>query len=107
MSRRTLIYAIVRAAKLRATELANGTTPKGILEGIILGKFTAEVTDGKTVVSTTVGEQSVSFHVPNDLGPSDILELAESAIQHLEAQENPEDPDLIRRPIKSLKVRIR
>lgn len=101
---RTLIYAFVRAAKLQADSVGGGATPKSILEQIILGKFTAEVTDGKTLVSTTVGEQTVSFHVPNDLGPSSILELAEQAIQFLESQADPDNPVLTRRRIKKLSV---
>lgn len=103
---KTLIKAFVRAAVLQAQAVGGSATPKSILETLVLGRFTTEVTDGKTIVATTIGEQSVTFHVPNDLTPTQILELAEAALQVIEAETDPENPTLTRRRVKHLKVRF-
>ena len=90
--RSILVSAFLRGAQLRATQLAGGATARSILESLILGKFTAEATEGRTLVSTSANGHSVQFALPSELGPGDVLEVAELALQRLDQQADPNGP---------------
>lgn len=95
-----LLRALVRAAKL---QYGSGS-PKPVLEQIILGKFESEVTNGKTVISTTEAGGTVTFVVADSLGPAEVLTLAEEAIEWLDQQPDPANPNLSPRRIRRLRV---
>jgi len=99
-NRQLLVRAFVRAAMLQA----NGGAIKPVLEQIILGKFQSEVTDGKTLVSTSEAGGTVTFALPNNLGPAEIMALAEEAIEWLDNQPDPANPNLSPRRIRRLRV---
>lgn len=98
-----LLRAFLRGAKLRADELGE-TTPKAILESVILGKFKLEATNGRTVVSVGEAGGSTSFMIPQMLGPADVMALAEEAIEFLESLPDPENPNLSFRRIRRFRV---
>lgn len=99
------VSAFLRAAQLRADELGGTTTARDVLESLILGKFKAEANDGRTMISTSANGHSVQFALPSDLGPGDVIEVAELALQRMDASD---DPDSIPRPpkrsVRSLRV---
>lgn len=90
------IEAFIRAASLQAAAVDDeSTTAKTVLEAILLGKFTSEATNGKTVVSVGEGGSTTSWTVLSDLSPADVMNLAHAALCHLEqTQEDPDDPDV-------------
>jgi hypothetical protein len=99
-----VIRALVRAALA-----ANPANPKAELLTIITGKYTQEVTSGGILISTSEAGGSVSFSVPSNFGPFEIMSLAEEAIQFIDGLPDPTaitDDDLKTRRIKRLKVRF-
>jgi hypothetical protein len=86
-NRNLLIRAVVLAAVRASGGDAGQTTlkPVAILEGIVTGKFTAEFSNGKTLISTSEAGGSVSFMLPSDFGPADVMTLAMEAIQRIKA----------------------
>jgi hypothetical protein len=102
----TLLRAFIRAAVLRADELGGAHTPRSVLKALILGRFSAEATNGRTLISTQEAGGAVSFVVPEMLGAAGIMELAEEALEWLEAtQDDPDDPDLGQlRPTRRLRA---
>ena len=92
----------IRAAKLKADE--DSSTPTAILEAILLGRFKVEATDGKTLIKTQANGQEVEFAVGRDLGPGEVMELAELSLQELERQDDPDNPVFNTRKIKKVRV---
>lgn len=84
--------AFVRAAVKQASD--EGRTPREVLEDIIVGRFKSEARNGRTIVSTSKGSSSVSYTIPDGLGPADVVMLAEEALEWVESQPNPDAPDL-------------
>jgi len=104
MANRLLIRAFIRAAKLQATAVGNGATITSILEGIVLGRFNDEATEGKTIVKTSHAGHEVEFALPKGLTATDVLELAEAALQELERQTDPDNPTFSTRKIRRLRA---
>jgi hypothetical protein len=102
VGRQLLLRAFIRAAKKYGD--ANSKTPIAVLEAILLGRFTAEATEGKTLVTSTENGGTVTFMLPHDFGPADVMALAEEAIEWLEQQPDPNNPKLAARRIKRLRV---
>lgn len=101
----TLLRAFIRAAVLRADELGGANTPTTILNAIILGKFISEATNGRTLISTQEAGGSATYTLPAMLGPADVMELAEEALEWLNQQTDPNDPDLGQlQPVKRLRA---
>src|SRR5438046_2288385 len=100
-NRYMLLRALVLAAKKQAV---NPATPTSILEGIVVGKFTSEITSGKTLISSTEGGGVVTFALMSDLTPSDIVALAMEALSWLQDQPDPANPSLYPRRIKRLRA---
>src|SRR5688572_7041395 len=101
VDRLILIRAFVRAAKLQAVSTS---TPKVVLEQIILGKFTVEATNGKTLISTTEAGGTATFILPEYFSPAELMALAEEAIEWLENQPDPDNPNLSPRRIRRLRA---
>lgn len=102
--RTVLARALVRAAKLRATQLGGANTPKSVLEAILLGQFTSSATNGKTLIRSGEAGGFVEFEVQADLGPADIIELVETALTLIENSPDPLNPAVGGRRIMRLKV---
>lgn len=94
---------LLRNALVRAAKLHNPTSPQSALEHLIVGKFLVEVHDGKTVVRTEEAGGSI-FFATADLGPGQVLELAEEALQWLMTQTDPTNPPLNPRRITRLRA---
>lgn len=108
VNRQALIRAFVRAAKLAAT--AQSTTVTAIFEGIISGRFTTDVSSkngGKTIISSTDGATSVSFALVESLNPTEVMVLAEEALEWLLNQPDPNNPRLNPRPTRRVKMSFR
>lgn len=99
-----LARIFVRAAKLRATQLGNGATPKSVLEGIVLGQFTSNATNGRTVISTSEAGGTVTFTLPADLGPADVMTVADEALSIVETSADPLNPTVGSRRIRRLRA---
>lgn len=103
MAQSILVRAFIRAAVLQAK--ASDSTPKAVLEAIVLGHFTADTTQkGKTLVSTSGAGAAVAFALPASFGTAEIMELAETALQTIEAMPDPDNPTFPARRIKRLRV---
>lgn len=102
VSRTLLLRAFIRAAKRHGD--AVGKTPKAILEDIIVGRFTTEATEGKTLVSSSEAGGAVTFILPAGFGPADVMTLAEEAIEWLEQQPDPNNPNLSSRRLVRLRA---
>ncbi len=101
-NRQLLLRAFVRAAKRQADQTS--TTPTAVLEQIITGRFTSEATEGKTLITTTEAGGTATFILPAGFGPADVMALAEEAIEWLEQQPDPNNPNLSARRIVRLRV---
>ena len=104
---RAVVLAAVRSSGGDGAQ--NKVTPVAILENIVMGKFSTEFTDGKTLVSSSEAGGSVSFSVPFNFGPDQVMTLAMEAIQRIKAgdfgpDENNPDPYLNMRRIKRLRA---
>ncbi len=62
-----------------------GKTPVEQLEAIVIGKFTTEFADGKTLVSTSENGGSVSFSLGGAFTPDEVTALCMEAIQRIKA----------------------
>src|SRR6185503_11964032 len=82
--RNMLVRALIRAAKVQGE--ASGKKPVEVLTDIITGKFSLDFSDGRTVISTSEAGGSVTFATMPNLGPDDVLAMAEEAIERLEAR---------------------
>ena len=97
-----LLRALVLAAKKNSKE--GETTPIDVLETIVVGRFDSDFSNGKTVISTQEADGSVSFSIPDQLSPAEVVALAMEAIAWLKAQPDPNNPNVYPRRIKRLRV---
>jgi hypothetical protein len=97
IARVTLMRIIIRGARL-----SSPTDPISALEAIMLGKFTTEVTNGKTVIKVAGNGMITEFAFPSDISSGIILAAVEDALTWLEAQDDPLDATLLPRAIKRL-----
>jgi hypothetical protein len=98
-------YMLIRAMALAAKKSASaGKTPIQVLEDIVVGKFTTEFSDGRTVISTSEAGGSTTFAVVPDMGPNDIVALAMETIGWINEQADPVNYETTPRRIKRLRV---
>ena len=90
-----MVLAAVRSGK------ASGKTPADMLEEIVIGKFSSELSDGKTVISVTEAGGTSSFAIVGGMTPADIVEIAMEALTWLQDQEDPANPPVV--PAKRIK----
>jgi predicted metal-dependent hydrolase len=81
VSRVALMRCIIRGAREN-----NSTDPKAALKAILKSRFASEVTNGTTIVSTSSDGHAVSFALPDNLAPAEVMVLVEEALTWLEAQ---------------------
>ncbi|MEI8289563.1 MAG: hypothetical protein WCH99_08810 [Verrucomicrobiota bacterium] len=84
-------------------------TPVELLEEIIVGKFTTEFSDGKTLVSTSENGGSVSFSLGGAFTPDEVTSLCMEVIMRIKsgdfgADEKDLDPYKGLRRIKRLRA---
>ncbi len=85
-------YLLIRALALSALrQKTEENTPIDILEEIIIGKFTTEVANGKTLISTTEAGGSATFALMGSFGPDEIMSLVMETIVWINSQPDPED----------------
>lgn len=92
MASSALLQTVLRGAILKAK--ASGKTPTAVLEAVLLSRFNAELSNGKTIVSISEAGGTTSFQLPGNLSPDKIAMLINDALGWLEAQEDPNNPDL-------------
>ncbi|MDE2100952.1 MAG: hypothetical protein KGL39_27140 [Patescibacteria group bacterium] len=107
-NRNLLIRGIVLSA-VRAAGDGQQLKPVAILENVVIGKFNTEFSNGKVLVSTNEAGGSVSFMVPGDFGPDEVMALAYEAIQRIKSgdfgpNEDSPDPYFNLRRIKRLRI---
>jgi hypothetical protein len=86
-------WKLVQAFIREATEEANGSmvadpaTAYSRLRAVQKGAYT-EVSSGNGLVQLTsrIGETEFSFAVPDGIGPAEIMEIAETALQLIEGR---------------------
>lgn len=99
-------YLLIRAIALAALRSkTDSKTPVQVLEDIVLGKFNSEVSDGKTLISTTEGGGTAQFALIGSFTPDEILSLVMETIVWINSQTDPAnyEPYPTRR-IKRLRV---
>ncbi len=104
-SRFNLILVMATAAKREAVKI--GKTPSDILESIFIGRFSSELTEGKTLVSTSENGGVATFAIPGDLSPAQVSALAHETIRWLQSVPDPDHPteaELYPRRIKRVRA---
>lgn len=87
--------AFIRAAVDESRE--QGVTPVALLTRIIRGKFRAEASTGRVLVSTNDAGGSSAFQLTPGMGPAEVMAMANRAIRWLEAQPDPLNPNFAER----------
>ena len=93
------IYWVVRRAKRKA--------PSGVLAYLETWQdalMDDDVASGKMLISTAEAGGSVSFSALPGYSPIEMLRLVEEAIQWLQTQADPNNPNLTPRRIKRMRV---
>jgi len=104
-NRYMLLRAFVLAAKKTADEQGTPATPTTVLEDIVLGKFTTELSDGKTLISTDEAGGTATFALMGTFTAIEVVALAMEAITWLRQQPDPDDPEIYpSRRIRRLRV---
>lgn len=80
----------VHAALLHARSVSK--TVAEVLEEVLLGRFSSNVLNGRTVISFSEGGTQTSWTLPDGLSPVNIMRLAHEALLWLEAQPDPVNP---------------
>lgn len=106
-NRNLLLRAIVLAAVRQ--QKATGQMPVEQLEGIVVGKFQTEFSDGKTLISTSENGGSASFTLAGAFTPDEVVALAMETIQRINQGDFGCDPNNLNpylnfRRIKRLRV---
>ena len=82
---------------MQARSVTPAQRPRDILEAILLGRFTSEATNGRTIVSLSENGGSTAFTLPEGMGPTDVMVLASEAYKELMARPDPDNPTFGRR----------
>jgi len=100
-----LIRAFIRGARLAGESSLPPKTIVQVLESLILQNFQTTISNGRVLIETQEAGGSVRFEVPANLSSSQIITIAEKALEWLLAQPDPNNPDLsLLTPVKRLSV---
>jgi hypothetical protein len=115
-NRYNIIRALARSA-FRVAQASNNVTgdavipdaatvtPTSVLEGIIVGKFNAEITDGRILIHSAEAGGVTQFAMLPDMSPAEIIDIIEETITWIQAQADPLNPPLyVPRRIKRLRA---
>lgn len=86
--RNEMVIHLLRAAGLRAQELTAAgrpTTARALLEGVLVGRFTTEFSNGRVVASVSENGGSTSFSYPAGITPEDVTIISGRALSRLDA----------------------
>lgn len=100
--RKILIRALVRAAKEAATAAGGGATVSSVLTGVISGRW-SDFQEGRIVIGTSGAGLNTQFSVPPEWDASQVIELAEQALEAVERQPDPTDPLPTMKPKRNIK----
>jgi hypothetical protein len=95
------LTAFIQAAHLKASK--DSQPVKAVIEAIVLGLFESSVVNGRTVIRTSEAAGSVEFSLGDGLSPSELVELATTALRWIESRPDPLNPG-IPRQVKRLRV---
>ncbi len=105
VSRQFLIRGLVRAAKARATALGGSNTLVSVLTGLLTTQFNLSVVNGRVIVSTAEAGGSVSFATGGEISsPEGFIALVEEALEWVEQQADPNNPNLSPRQVTRLRA---
>jgi hypothetical protein len=82
---------MVRALQL---QLTSGQTLVGALEALLTQKWSAQVVNGQTVLSTSEAGGSVTFTFDRVFTPAELAVMAEKALEWVKSLPDPEHPPL-------------
>src|SRR5689334_5514064 len=104
-NRHLLVRAMALAAKKQSSD---DKTPIQVLEDIVVGKFTSEFSDGRTLISSSEAGGQTTFQIMGDLTPADVVSLAMETIAAIKGGEFGDEEELenvhATRRIKRLRV---
>jgi hypothetical protein len=89
---RALVLAAVRTAPTLPQVNGANQTPTQVLEGILLGKFNAEITDGKILIHSAEAGGATQFALLPDMSPAEIVDLLMETITWIQTQPDPANP---------------
>lgn len=96
---------IVKIRRLvRVAMLKGGESPKKFLEKLLLSIHDTGINNGTILVGTSENGGSATFQITNEFNPDTFSDLVEEAIEWLEQQPDPNNPNLSPRRIKRLRV---
>jgi hypothetical protein len=96
---------VLAAVKMAQPNAQPAVTPTGVLESIVLGRFQADITQGKTLVRMTEAGGDAGFALMADMSPAEIVALAMEAITWIQTQPDPLNPNIYPpKRIKRLRV---
>lgn len=96
-----LLAAVKTAKDAQEGGSTEQLTPAKVLENIIIGRFETELSEGKTLISTSEANGTASFAIVGGLTPADIVEIAMEALVWLNDQDDPLNPPVL--PLKRIK----
>lgn len=82
---------LVRALKL---QLTGGETLVGSLNALVTSKWSSSVVNGQTVLSTSEAGGTVTFTFDRSFTPTDLVTMAEEALEWINTLVEPENPPL-------------
>lgn len=86
------IEGLVRVAKIK-----NDADPLAFLKLLLVAIYEQDISTGKVLISSTEVGGSVTFALPPGMTPDSLFSLVNEAIQWLESQDDPTDPQFSRR----------
>lgn len=94
------IRALVRVAKIK-----NSAAPLQFLKDLLVAIYDGgDFSSGKILINSQEAGGAVTFAIPAGHSPKSLMALVEEAIEWLEQQDDPTDPDLSPRRIRRLRA---
>jgi hypothetical protein len=85
------VRMMIRALRL---QLTGDQTLVGALEGLVTSKWSSQVVNGQTILSTTEAGGSVTFTFERAYTPAELAVMAEEALEWVNTLPDPEHPPL-------------
>jgi hypothetical protein len=101
-NRSTLIRAIISSARTQAA--AQGKTLTQVLRAVRDGRFSSDLINGRTVISTSEAGGSVTFNIPTGMQPLEVMTLFQEALDYCASFPDPDNPKLCSNRIMRLRV---
>lgn len=88
------LRTFIRTVRLQAESVGGSATPASICEGLLTGLFESSIENGRTIIRSAEAGGMTEFAIPAGLTPSEVMNLATQALDWIEAQDTPENPEL-------------